>query len=120
MFGHAATTARLATIPRSRAWRTRMAGTRVGVAIVAAGPLALLPPHTVWSIGALIFGFVVARNRWAENQTVAVLELECPRCGAAREGRAGVRLKVPHPVECEACGHTGQVTFPSESLPALP
>jgi len=117
MFGHAATPVHLLVVPRGSGWRFLRAASRMGIAFVVAIPLALIPPHTVWSIGALITGMVLARNRWLENHTIVSLEVTCPRCQATTNVRSGVRLRRPHPVECSACRHTGRVDISPGILP---
>jgi hypothetical protein len=80
---------------------------------------ALVPPHAPWAIGALATGAILARRRLREHFTLEALSGPCPKCGEALGVRAG-RLRVPHPIACEACHHHAALRFEEETLVAGP
>jgi len=49
-------------------------------------------------------GFMTWR-RWKEEYTIVDFEGRCPRCDAALHVKPGTRLRFPHSLSCESCGH---------------
>lgn len=105
LFGHASTPARLELHARDRAWRIRKSLLPLGLSLVVAPLVALLPPHAPWVVLALGIGGYLASRRWRERYTIRELDGECPRCGAGLDASRGVRLRSPHPLACGSCGH---------------
>lgn len=105
LFGHDPTPATVRVLRRSRRWRTVRALKVAGIGVVAAPVLALVPPHAPWALGALIGSLFLARRRLLETHTLVGLEGSCPHCGEAVTLEAPARLRLPHPVSCEACHH---------------
>lgn len=108
----------LATITaRSRGWRAGGAAVTMVVALLVAPAVAVIPPHAVWFLGALAAGGFMARLRYIERFTLQGVEGSCPKCGAALHVKAG-RLKVPHPLPCDACHHEATLRLPAGALAA--
>jgi hypothetical protein len=102
--------------PRSKQWRVRGAVQIMGVFLVLAPVVAILPPHAPWPIGALVVGSILARRRFSEDCTLVSLEgAECPKCGTAMTSKQ-TRLRAPHAINCEACHHQSTLKVPKESL----
>lgn len=101
--------------PRSRAWRMAGAARTMGVAVVVAPFVAIVPPHAPWLIGALATGGILARRRWTEHFTVQGVEGCCPKCEAALDVKPG-RLKTPHPLVCEGCHHESTLRLAADAL----
>ncbi len=87
----------------------------MGVAVVVAPLLGLVPPHAPWIIGALATGGFLAKRRLDERLTVVSLEARCPRCDAPLPAPVG-RLREPHPVPCQACHHQAVLHVPAGTL----
>jgi hypothetical protein len=87
----------------------------MGVAMVVAPLLAIIPPHAPWLIGVLVLGDVLARRRLHEHFTVTAVRGKCPKCGAEISSGAG-RLRTPHPLPCEACHHDATLKLPEGAL----
>lgn len=104
LFGYEPTPARVRLRPRPRSWRLGGALRRAAAGVLVAPLVGLVPPHAPWAVGALAGGAVLARRRWNERYTVEDVDATCPRCGGALHARRG-RLRMPHPVPCEACHH---------------
>jgi hypothetical protein len=117
LFGFPSTRAVLSIRPRPRAWRASGAAVRMGGGFVMAGVMAIVPPHAPWIMGWLVIGGVMARRRWIERYTLQGLDAECPKCGAPLSVKPS-RLRLPHPVSCEACHHETRLTFREGVLPA--
>lgn len=105
LFGHESTQAEVALQPRSVGWRTTRAAQRVGIGLVAAPLLALVPPHVPWAAGAVLAGLVLGGRRWRERYTVTAATGPCPRCGTALTLHAPRPLKDPLTMDCPACHH---------------
>lgn len=105
LFGFEDTPADVSLRPRSPGWRAGRAARILGAAVLVAPVVALVPPHVPWALGALGGGVILARRRWAERYTILALTGSCPRCGGELSVRGVVRLRRPHPLGCEACGH---------------
>ena len=115
VFGFPNTRVELSVRRRAVSWRAGGAA-RTLVAFVAVAPLvAIVPPHAPWAIGALAAGAILARRRWRERFTLERVEGACPKCGESLAVKSG-RLRVPHPVSCEACHHQTSLTFPEDVL----
>lgn len=117
LFGFPSTKAILSVIPRPKAWRASGAALRMGIGVVVAAMMAIIPPHAPWILGALAVGAIMARRRWVERYTLKSVEGTCPKCGA-RLNVSSSRLRRPHPVSCEACHHESALSIPKGALPA--
>ena len=102
---------------RSRAWRVGGAARTFGASVVIAPFVALLPPHAIWPIGALVTGCVLARRRLSERFTLLGIEGSCPKCGSPIQVKSG-RLRVPHSLPCEVCHHESSLELPDGLLEA--
>ncbi len=89
--------------PRSVQWRMRTTLTSLGVALLIAPLLALVPPHAPWALGALGVGAATARRKWLEVHSLRSIEGTCPRCGSEVSLAKPVRLRHPHTVPCDGC-----------------
>lgn len=116
LFGHPAGEARLEVEPRTRRWRIRRAVVPLAVGVALAPVVGLLPPHAPWAVAALGTGILLARRRWKEEFTIRDLRARCPRCGDALPSEEGSRLRFPHPLPCDGCGHEPAVHVDPESL----
>jgi hypothetical protein len=105
LFGHAPSPATVDLEPRPLAWRLRRSLTVLGLALVAAPAVFVIPPHVPWALGVIAAGVFFARLRWSERFTIRRLEGECPRCGNPIGSMEEERLRVPHTVSCDACHH---------------
>lgn len=123
LFGFPDTSLHVTMIRRSRGWRVGGAARTFGIAMLVAPVVALMPPHAIWPIGALMTGGVLARRRLHEHFTLVTLEGPCPKCASPFHIKRG-RLKQPHPLQCEVCHHESTLKLPAEVLdpatPALP
>jgi len=115
VFGFPATRVRVRIRRRPRSWRLSGAVRRMAIFVVLAPLVAVVPPHAPWLIGALAAGAILARRRWRERFTLETVQGRCPKCGAELGVKAG-RLRVPHPVPCEACHHEVSVRVPDAVL----
>ena len=89
----------------------------MGIFVVIAPFVAIVPPHAPWGIGALAAGAIFARRRMIERFTLISLEGTCPKCEhPLRVKRA--RLRIPHPLTCEGCHHQASLKVPAEALAA--
>lgn len=100
---------------RPRSWRLTGAVQRLAIFLVVAPVVTVVPPHAPWLIGALVAGGVLARRRWSERYTLEAVKGVCPKCGAGLSVKRG-RLKMPHPVPCEACHHEVSLRLSEEAL----
>lgn len=105
LFGFDAVPADARIEARSTAWRARRAAMALGLGLIVAPAVALVPPHAPWALGALGMGLLTARRRWAEEHTLHSLEGACPRCGQGISVRRSTRLRHPHPISCPSCQH---------------
>jgi len=115
LFGFEPTPAAADVRPRARGWRMSGAARAIGVALLLAPLVAVVPPHAPWAIGVLVAGAVFARRRWTETHTLMAVDGTCPRCGGAFAVKPS-RLKRPHPLECEGCHHVSSLTLPDDQL----
>jgi hypothetical protein len=102
---------------RARSWRVGGAARTMGVAVVVAPVVAIVPPHAPWLIGVLAVGGILARRRLHEHFTVTAVRGACPKCEAQISSGAG-RLRTPHPLPCEACHHDATLRLPEDALEA--
>lgn len=105
LFGYDPAPVRLEVIPRSRAWRLRRTAVAAGAFLLATPVVALVPPHAPWAAAGIMAAAILGRRRWTERYTVACFRAPCPRCGQALGLPPGTRLRAPHPVPCDGCGH---------------
>lgn len=105
LFGYDPAPVRVEVIPRSRAWRLRRTAVATSAFLLATPVAALVPPHAPWAAAGLVGAVVLGRRRWTERYTVDRFRAPCPRCGTALELTPGTRLRAPHPVPCDGCGH---------------
>jgi hypothetical protein len=117
LFGFEPTPARAAIAARSRGWRVGGAARIFAVFAVVAPFVAIFPPHAVWLIGALLTGAVLARRRYVERFTLLGVDADCPKCGTPFDVKR-TRLKVPHPLSCDACHHESSLRLPAGTLEA--
>jgi len=117
LFGFPAEDLQVTLRARSKAWRIGGAARALGVALVVAPAVAVVPPHAPWLIGALAVGGLLARRRWTEHFTVVEGAGACPKCGAPLDVKPG-RLRSPHPLPCEACHHESTLRLPDGVLDA--
>ena len=117
LFGFPPTPARVRLTARTRAWRVGGAARTFALFLVLAPFAAIFPPHAVWPIGALATGGVLARRRYVERFTLREAECVCPKCGKTL-GLKPTRLRVPHPVACDACHHESSLRLPEGVLKA--
>jgi hypothetical protein len=115
LFGYDPAPVRADVEPRPRGWRLSGAAWALGLSLLVAPIVAVLPPHAPWAIGALAAGAFFARRRWQETHTLMSVEGGCPRCGEAFSVKPS-RLERPHPLECDGCHHTSALTLPEEAL----
>ncbi|MCH7991439.1 MAG: hypothetical protein IIC35_03315 [Gemmatimonadetes bacterium] len=115
LFGFPSTQVRVTVQQRSRAWRVGGAARTFGMFVVIAFPVALMPPHAVWFIGALVTGGVFARRRLIERFTLHAVDVVCPKCESPICVKKG-RLRVPHPLPCDACHHESSLKLPEGLL----
>jgi hypothetical protein len=119
VFGFPNTPVEMSVRQRPLSWRAGGAARTLAVFVVVAPLVAIVPPHAPWAIGASAAGAILARRRWSERFTLERVEGACPKCGAPLSVRAG-RLKLPHPVACDACHHQTSLRFPEQVLRAVP
>lgn len=117
LFGFDPTPAAATLRARARAWRVGGAARSVGIALLVAPAVAVVPPHAPWVIGALATGGILARRRWTELFTLVSIEGTCPKCGAGLAVKPG-RLRSPHPLPCEGCHHESTLRIPAGVLDA--
>lgn len=115
LFGFPATRVRVTLRRRSRGWRVGGAARTVGVSVLVAPVVALLPPHAIWPIGALVAGGVLAHRRFNERFTLLELEGACPKCEAQLHVKGG-RLRQPHPLPCDVCHFDSALKLPTDVL----
>ena len=117
LFGFESTEALASIQPQGRRWRVGGAARTMGIFLVIAPVVAIVPPHAPWAIGALAAGVILARRRIIERFTLIALEGTCPKCDAPLRVKR-TRLRMPHPITCEACHHQGSLKVPAETLSA--
>lgn len=118
LFGFDPTPVHGSVVPRTRAWRVGGAVRTMAVFVLLAPFVAIVPPHAVWPIGALLTGGLLARRRYVERFSLRRLDGACPRCGRPLPSKP-TRLRSPHPVPCPGCNHEINVRFPAASLQAI-
>ncbi len=117
LFGFPSEPVEVTIRPRARGWRIGGAARTLGIALLVAPAVAIVPPHAPWVIGVLVTGGLLARRRVSERFTLITLEGSCPKCGEALRIKAG-RLREPHPLPCEACHHESSLRIPEGVLEA--
>ena len=117
LFGYAAVPAHVRVTARTSAWRVGGALRTLALFTVVAPFAAIFPPHAVWPIGALATGATLARRRWIERFTLQAVDGACPKCGHPLQVKPA-RLRMPHPVPCDACHHEVTLRLPPEVLAA--
>lgn len=115
LFGFPSTKVVLTVRPRPVSWRAGGAAVRMVGFTALAGVVAIIPPHAPWLIGSLAGGAVLARRRWIERHTLDSVQGTCPKCGEALSAKPS-RLRMPHPVTCEACHHESSLRFDPGAL----
>ena len=105
LFGFEPASASVTLFPRSLSWRTRRAVLFSVLGVAIAPVVALLPPHAVWLIGALVTGAYLSWRSFNTRYSVIALDGRCPKCDASLTLRAGTRLREPHPISCQECNH---------------
>lgn len=105
LFGYDPVRVRMEVIPRSRAWRLRRTAVAAGAFLLVTPLAALVPPHAPWAAAGLAAAVVMGRRRWTERCSVGRFQAPCPRCGQTVSLAPGTRLRAPHPVSCDGCGH---------------
>ena len=117
LFGFESTEAFASNQPRGRRWRVGGAATTMGIFLVIAPMMAIVPPHAPWLIGALTAGIILTRRRLIERFTLISLEGTCPKCDATIDVKR-TRLRIPHPLTCQSCHHQASLKVPAETLAA--
>lgn len=115
LFGFDASPAKAKILHRSRAWRVGGAARTLGIFVLVAPFAAIFPPHAVWPIGALLTGSLLARRRFIERVTLVSLDGRCPKCSKAFAIKS-TRLRMPHPLPCDACHHESSLRVPDQAL----
>lgn len=115
LFGFEPARVEVTLLRRARSWRVGGAARTMGVALLIAPLVAVVPPHAPWLIGVLAVGGTLARRRLGEHFTVTGVKGACPKCGAEIASGAG-RLRSPHPLPCEACHHESMLRIPEGAL----
>ncbi|MDH3222223.1 MAG: hypothetical protein OEO23_00795 [Gemmatimonadota bacterium] len=105
LFGHDAVEADLLVIPRSAAWRLGRTARVSGGFLLLTPVVGIVPPHAPWIAAALMGAVIMGRRRWTERYSVAAFKAPCPRCGHELALGPGTRLRTPHPISCDGCGH---------------
>ncbi|HAC07455.1 MAG TPA: hypothetical protein DCF71_16535 [Gemmatimonadetes bacterium] len=117
LFGFESTEAFASIQPRGRRWRVGGAARTMGIFLVIAPMMAIVPPHAPWLIGALTAGIILTRRRLIERFTLISLEGTCPKCDATIDVKR-TRLRIPHPLTCQSCHHQASLKVPAETLAA--
>jgi len=117
LFGFESTEAFASIQPRGRRWRVGGAARTMGIFLVIAPMMAIVPPHAPWLIGALTAGIILTRRRLIERFTLISLEGTCPKCDATINVKR-TRLRIPHPLTCQSCHHQASLKVPAETLAA--
>jgi len=117
IFGFDPASVEAVIIPRSRAWRVGGAARTMGVSVVVAPVVAIIPPHAVWLMGALMTGAFLARKRYVERFTLVSVAGACPKCGNEITIKA-MRLHTPHQLPCDGCHHGSLLRLPAGTLEA--
>ena len=115
LFGFEDVPRHVVVLHRTKGWRAGGAAMRFGMLAVAAPVVAVVPPHAVWFIGALLTGGVLARRRYAERFTLVEATGSCPKCGQEYTVKSG-RLHVPHSLPCDGCHHESTLRLPDGVL----
>ncbi len=64
-------------------WRTARSALIAGSGVAMAVPAVVLPPHGLFSIGALAVGGIAAYVAWTRGLAIARVHATCVKCGAA-------------------------------------
>ena len=115
IFGFESTESLAVLLPRTRAWRAGGAIRFFVLFSVIAGVLIFIPPHGVWTIGALVGGLILGRRRWSERVTLQSLQGTCPKCKTSLSVKSGP-LRIPHPINCDGCHHMASLELPNFKL----
>lgn len=110
LFGHDSVDTTVEVIPRSRSWRMWRTLRLLAVFVIIVPVVGIIPPHAPWIAGAVTIAAVLARRRWTERFTIADFKAACPRCDHELTVRSGTRLRIPHPIPCDECGHEPLLT----------
>jgi len=105
LFGYPDTEAVARVHDRDALWRGSRAAVLLGVGVLLAPVVALVPPHAPWAIGALGVGAILARKKWRERRTLVELEGICPRCESPLRVERPTRMRDPHTFSCNTCHH---------------
>jgi hypothetical protein len=117
IFGFDPEPVQAAIIPRGRTWRLGGAARTMGIFVVLAPVVAIVPPHAVWLMGALMTGAFLARKRYVERFTLVSVKGACPKCGRDITVKA-TRLHTPHQLPCDGCHHGSLLRLPPGTLEA--
>ena len=90
---------------RTVRWRLNRTLTTVGVALLLAPLVALVPPHAPWALGSVGIGMILGRRKWLERYSLHALDGSCPSCGSPVSIPGTTRLRLPHPLPCDSCSH---------------
>jgi hypothetical protein len=115
LFGFETTLAVASIHPRGRRWRVGGAARTMGIFLMIAPVVAIVPPHAPWGIGALAAGVILARRRMIECFTLIDLDGTCPKCDQALRVKR-TRLRTPHAITCEGCHHQASLKLPADIL----
>jgi hypothetical protein len=117
LFGHESTEVEVELEARSRRWRMVRAAWTLGLGLVVAPVVGLIPPHAPWLIGALGIAILLASRRLRERHTLLSALGPCPRCGANLSLNGPTRLRHPHPAPCDSCHHESTLRVDAGLLP---
>ena len=111
LFGFASTSAELAVLPRSAAWRRLRGGAFFAGGLAGAPVVGMVPPHAPWAIGALAIGVYLGLRKLRERFTLISLQGCCPKCGGALSLSPGTPLQREMAVPCEGCHHDSRLSI---------
>lgn len=105
LFGFRPMPARLEMIARPRWVRLTRAAIALGVALIVAPFVMMVPPHIEWVVVTLAAGGYFARRHWRSEYVVESFEGRCPNCGGELAMKPGTMLRFPHSLVCYQCHH---------------
>lgn len=85
---------------RKRATRAALV---LGLTLLLAPAVLLIPPHLLWPALVLAAGLYRARREWAGEYFVESFEGACPRCGEPLKLKPGSRIRGRQRLECYGC-----------------